>query len=68
MTKLPWDRQSPFTGIRELASPVDTDISTKRQTEYTNTGNVDCVNMDYKQSREDTASSNGDTVTQDTRL
>ena len=62
------DRQSAYSGKRKPTSPVDTDISTKRQTEYTNNSNMDNNDMECEQSRTKTASSNGETVSQDTHL
>ena len=61
-----WERQSQYSGKRKPTSPVDTDISSKRQTDHMGNGNKDNVNMDYEQSRAETVGGNGDS--QDTRL
>lgn len=62
----PWDRQTTFAGKRKPTSPVDTDISTKRQTEYTNDTSTQRISMDYEHSLDETVSASGDTVTRDT--
>ena len=61
-----WERQSQYSGKRKPTSPVDTDISSKRQTDHMSNGTKDNVNMHYEQSRAETVSGNGDS--QDTRL
>lgn len=62
------ERQSAFAGKRKPTSPVDSDISTKRQTEYTNNSNTDSNDMECEQPRSVAANSNGITVSQDTYL
>ena len=57
-----WDRQSQHAGKRKPTSPVDTDISTKRQTDSLNSGYWDTEAMDHEQARADTVIGSGDLI------
>ena len=48
----PWDRQTTGAEKRKPTSPVDTDISTKRQTEYTNGTDTRRIPMNLDQTRD----------------